>query len=50
MMYHHTKLPSAFYKKYINIQSCIMSTFMSINIVQLLRQTNPNNTKIVIAI
>ena len=40
MMYHHTKLelPCAiFHKNYMDDQSCIVSTFMSINIVQLFR-------------
>ena len=47
-MYLHTKfeLPNAFYKNYMNVQSCIMSTFISINIVHLFRQTNPQNAKI----
>ena len=35
MMYHHTQfeLPNAFHKNYMNVQSCIMSAFVSINIV-----------------
>ena len=37
MMYHHTKfkLPCAFHEKYMNVQICIMSTFVPINIVYL---------------
>ena len=48
MVYHHTKfeLPSAFHKKYMNVQSCIMSTFISIKIVQLFQQTHPQNVRI----
>ena len=48
MMYHHTKfeLPNAFHKNYMNVQSCIMSMFLSFNIVHLFRQTNPQNAKI----
>ena len=34
----------------MNVQSCIMSTFISINIMPLFRQTNPKITKIVILI
>ena len=51
-MYPHTKfeLPYAFNKNYMNVQSCIMLTFISINIVQLLRQTNPQQAKIEISI
>ena len=43
MMYHHTKfwLPSAFHKKYMNVQSCVMLTFISINIAWLFRPANP---------
>ena len=50
MMYHHTILPNAFHKNYMNVQSCIMSTFISINIVHFFRQTNPQNAKIKISI
>ena len=52
MMYHHTKfeLPNAFQKNYMNVQSCMMSTFISINIVHLFRQTNPKNAKIEISL
>ena len=52
MMYYHTKfeLPNAFRKNYMNVQSCIMPTFIFINIVYLLRQTNPQNDKIEISI
>ena len=51
-MYHHTKfkLPNAFNKNHMNFQSSIMSTFMSIDIVRLFRQTNPKNAKIDISI
>ena len=47
MMYHHTKfeVPNAFHKNYMNIQICIMSTSMSINIVHLFRQLNPKMPK-----
>ena len=52
MMYHHTKfeLSNAIYKKYMNVQSCIMQTFISVNIVHLFSQTNPENAKIEISI
>ena len=52
MMYHHTKfeLTNAFHKNYMNVQICIMSTFISINIVHLFRQTNPENAIIEISI
>ena len=45
MMYHHAKfqLPSAFHKKYMNAQSCFMSTFIFINIARLFRPANPQN-------
>ena len=51
-MYYHTKfvLPNAFHKKYMNVEICIMSTFISINIVHLFCQTNPQNPKIEISI
>ena len=51
MMYHQTKfeLPIAFHKNYMNVQSCVMSTFISINIVHLSRQTNPQSAKIEIS-
>ena len=50
--YHHTKfeLPNAFHKNYMKVQSCIMSTLFSINIVHLFRQTIPQNAKIEISI
>ena len=50
--YHHTKfkLPIAFHKKYMNVQSCFMSTFISINIARLFRPANPQNAKIIISI
>ena len=43
MMHHDAKseFPSAFHNKHVNAQSCIMSTFTSINIAQFFRQTNP---------
>ena len=43
MMYHHTKfeLPNAFHQIYMNVQSCIMLTFISINVVHLFCQINP---------
>ena len=43
IMYNHNKfeLPSAFHKIYMNVQSCIMLTFISTNIVQLFSQTTP---------
>ena len=49
-MYHHTKFepPTALTKMYMNVQSCIMSTIISVNIFQFFRQTNPKNAKIVI--
>ena len=51
-MYHHTKfeLPNTFSKNNMNVQSCIMSTFISVNILHLFRQTNPQNAKIEISI
>ena len=52
VMYHDTKFvaPNAFHNNYMNVQSWMMSTFMSINIVYLLRQTNPQKAKIEISI
>ena len=52
MMYHHAKfeLPSAFHKKYMNVQSCIMSTLMYIGIEHLFSHINPKNAKIVISL
>ena len=43
MMYHHTKfeLSNAFHKSYINVQICIMQTFISVNIVHLFSPANP---------
>ena len=32
--------------KYMNVQSCFMSTFISINIAPLFRPANPQNAKI----
>ena len=51
-MYHDTKfeLPNAFHKNYMNVQNCIMSMFIPINIVHLFCQTNPQNAKIEISI
>ena len=53
-MYHHTKLelPNAFHKNYMymNSQSCIMQTFISVIIVPLFSQANPRNAKIEISI
>ena len=51
-MYHHTKLdlPNSFNKNYMNVQSYIMSMFISINIEHLFRQTNPQKAKIEISI
>ena len=51
-MYHHTKfkLPSAFYKKYMPVQSCFMSTLISNNIAQLFHPAKPQNAKIIISI
>ena len=48
IMYHHTKFehPNAFHKNYMNVQSCMMSTFISINNVHFFRQTNPQNAKL----
>ena len=42
-MYHHAKfeLSNGFHKIYMNVQSCIMSTVININILQLFRQANP---------
>ena len=34
----------------MNVQSCFMSTFISINIARLFRQSNPQNAKIIISI
>ena len=52
IMYHNTKfdLPNAFHKNHMNVQSCIMSRFISINIVYLFCHTNPQNAKIEISI
>ena len=52
MIYHHTKfkLPCAFHKKYMNVQICYMSTFISINIARRFRPANPQNAKIIISI
>ena len=52
MMYHHTKfeLSNAFHKSYINVQICIMQTFISVNIVHLFSPANPQNAKIEILI
>ena len=46
-MFNYTKfpLPNAFQKKYMNVQRCIVSTIMYINILQLFRQTNPKMPK-----
>ena len=41
------ELPSVFHKQYMNVQSCIMSTSMSINSGQFFRRTNPQNSEIV---
>ena len=51
MMYHHIKfqLPDAFHQNYMNVQSCIISTFISINILHLFLQTNFQNAKIAIS-
>ena len=48
MMYHHTKfeLPNEFHNNYVNAQSCIISTFISINIVRLFFQANPKMPKL----
>ena len=42
-MYHYTKfeLLNAFNKIYIDVQSCIISTIIFFNILQLFRQANP---------
>ena len=52
MMYYRTdfELPNASHTSYMNVQICIMSAFMSINIEHLFRQTNPKNAKIEISI
>ena len=52
MMYHQAKfeLPIAFHKNYLNVQSCVMSAFISINIVHIFRQTNPQSAKVEISI
>ena len=52
MMYHHTNfnLPSAFRKKYMNVQSCKMSTFMSIMLCAFPVKQPPKIPKTVISI
>ena len=52
MMYHHTKfeLPNLSHKNYMNVQSCIMSTFISINTVHLFRQANTQIANIEISV
>ena len=54
IIYHHTKfeLPGAFDKIYkiLTVQTCIMSTFMSLNIVQLFHLTNMQDAKILISV
>ena len=51
-MYHHTKFepPNAFHKIHVNVQSCIRSTIIFIQILQLFGQANPKNPENVISI